>query len=82
MSRKYYFEDDNAEKGMLFSFDLSKHDKQIRTEVISNICKQIEFEEKWLTKAYKDNGYKYLCVDVNMAFIGIKDYLKKLKEQK
>lgn len=65
----------NAEK------QLEEYEKQIRAEVIEEIGEQVEFEEDWLNSAYEDNGYKYSCTDVDMAFIGIKKFLKRLKEQ-
>lgn len=60
----------------------AEHDKQIRAEVIDDICKKIEFEENWLFACYRENGCKYSSRDIDIAFGGIKHHLNKLKEQK
>ena len=58
---------------------MAEHDKQICDGVISEILKQVEFEEKWLSDAWKDNGYNYSSRDVDIAFSGIKHKLRQMK---
>lgn len=78
---------ENKEKDIRFGIDNSQmfykwlvdHDKQIRNEVISEMLQQVEFEEKWLSDAWKKNGYNYLSRDVDIAFSGIKHKLRQMK---
>ena len=63
----------------VFDRNLSDHDKKISDEVISEMLKQVEFEEKWLSDAWKENGYNYSSGDVDIAFSGIKRKLIQMK---
>lgn len=64
---------------------LDGHDTEIRaearTKVLDKILKEITFEEKWLYDAIRaDKGnYGY---NINKAFSGLKNSLRKMKEQK
>lgn len=66
--------------GYIFErLDTTEHDKQIRDEVISEMLKNVEFEEKWLSDVWKKNGYNYSSRDIDIAFSGIKHSLIKMK---
>lgn len=80
---------ENKEKGIRFGVDngsmfdkwIADHDKQIRDEVINELLQQVEFEEKWLSDAWEENGYNYSSSDVDIAFSGIKHKLRQIKEE-
>lgn len=61
------------------SIAINDHDKQVRDEVIDELLQQVEFEEKWLSDAWQENGYNYSSRDVDIAFSGIKYKLRQMK---